>query len=133
MTSWLDTPAGLFHSASGDPSMPTADDFARADQEEMRIAARRAFDMAHRPGEKPARPYSAEDLQRVYAERREAIYAQANWITNDSEIAERIRRMRVGLEAVKVAESAQYQSPGQPDPAYAEAQRRMRGVPGATS
>lgn len=136
ITTWLDTDAGAFHSAFGDPSMPTADDFYRAGQEEMRIEARRQFDLAHRPGEKPAAPYTTEELQHYYAARREQIYARGNWISGDAEIAEALRRVRVGREARSIAESAQFQSPGQPDPAQLEAYRRMNsgtmGVPRAS-
>ena len=64
---WLDTVAGQFHSAGGDGRLPEADDFHQADQEEIRMEARRKYDEARRPGQLPTMPHSEEERLKAFA------------------------------------------------------------------
>jgi hypothetical protein len=118
--------------------MPTALDFHRAGQEEDRIAARRAFDLAHRPREEPEVGSTSYDLERRYAIDRAEIKMRANWVTDDAAIKQRLRRMRIGAEAEAAQASARIDGPMDRPAVYVEAQQRMaqaelsrpmRGVP----
>jgi hypothetical protein len=125
VSTWLDTPAGRFHAAGGDPSMPTAEDFHKAGQEEARLAARIAFDRAHRPNEEPTVPVTAMEQERAHALVRDQIYARANWITGDDQIRERLRRMAAGAEADRVAAGSRTTGPREVSPAQIIAAEKM--------
>ncbi len=129
---WLDTVAGRFHASAGDPGFPTPQEFRWAEQEEIRLEARRAYDEAHRPGQPPSGPYTAEERMKAYRNMREQIYARANWVTGDDMISERLRRMR----AERLADEGmppEASGPAEMSSAQIEAYNRMaeatRGVP----
>jgi hypothetical protein len=125
VSTWLDTPAGRFHEAGGGPGVPTPEDFHKAGQEEERLAARIAFDRAHRPNEDPAVPATAMELERAYAIHRDQIAQRANWVTGDDEIRERLRRMAAGAEADRVAEGSRTTGPREVSPAQIIAAEKM--------
>lgn len=138
ISTWLDSAAGRFHAAGGAANLPTAHDFHRAELEEIRVAARREFDMAHRPNDPPTVPITAMEAERAFAMRRDAIAMRANWVgtgtpEGDAEIRERCRRMIVGVEAERLASLARVTGPGEMSreqlAAFAQSEQALRGVP----
>jgi hypothetical protein len=120
--SWLETPAAAFLAAMGLP-VPSENELRFEAERDMRAAALRRFNEAHRPGE-TTHERTAYEYQRELAERAQAT---RGWIPlGDGDATVILRRIRAQRLADEAASDATVYGPDTGNPRTAEALEQMR-------